>query len=138
MSTQPPAVDHAYPTLVPQVDADGNDMGGIRLPEVSLPLATYTGWNLRSPAIGAPTERTAFLGSFMPLRRTGQEAVAAHDPRASIEDRYKSYADYRDRFEQSLDGLIRGRYILLEDQAPLMQRSKEEWDWITQFWQEEN
>jgi hypothetical protein len=70
LSKQPPTVGCAYPALVPQVDADGNDLGGIRLPEVAAPLATYTGWNLRAASIGAPGERVSFLGSFVPLRRT--------------------------------------------------------------------
>ena len=131
LSKQPPAVKYTYPALVPQVDADGNDMGGIRLPEIAVPLATYTGWNLRPPAIGAPTERLAFLGSFVPLHRTATDTAQAHDPRKAIDDRYKSYADYRARFEQALDQLVRERYILAEDGTQLMNRSKEEWDWIT-------
>jgi hypothetical protein len=49
LSKQPPAVGYDYQTLVPQVDADGNELGGIRLPEIVAPLATYTGWNLRDP-----------------------------------------------------------------------------------------
>src|SRR5579859_2150997 len=85
LSQQPPTVGTAYPTLVPQVDADGNDLGGIRLPEIAAPLATYTGWNLRDPSIGAPTERTAFLGSLLPLPRSTGETTASHDPRRSEE-----------------------------------------------------
>ena len=132
LSLQPPTVGYAYPTLVPQVDADGNELGGIRLPEIAAPLATYTGWNLRSPSIGAPTERTAFLGSFVPLPRSAADASVAHDPREPIEDRYKSYADYRAQFQKALDELVRERYILAEDSAQLISRSREEWEWITQ------
>jgi hypothetical protein len=132
LSKQPPTVLTAYPTLVPQVDADGNDLGGIRLPEVAVPLATYTGWNLRDPSIGAPRERTAFLVSFLPIPKTAAQAANAHDPRLPIEARYKDYADYRTRFETALDGLIHERYLLPEDKAALMERSKQEWDWIDQ------
>lgn len=132
LSKQPPTVGYAYPTLVPQVDADGNDLGGIRLPEIAVPLATYTGWNLRSPSIGAPTERTAFLGSFVPLPRSVADAGAAHDPRRAIEDRYKSYADYSAQFQKALNELVRERYILAEDSAQLTSRSQEEWKWVTQ------
>jgi hypothetical protein len=46
--------------LVPQVDREGNEIAGVHLPEISLPLATYTGWNLRDPSIGAPTQRVSF------------------------------------------------------------------------------
>jgi len=132
LSQQPPTVDAAYPTLVPQVDSDGNDLGGIRLPEQAVPLATYTGWNLRSATIGAPGERLAFLGSFIPLHRTAAEAVAAHDPRTAVSDRYKSYEDYRQRFERALEELIRERYILAEDRTQLLDRSRQEWMWTMQ------
>jgi Alpha/beta hydrolase domain len=133
LSQQPPSVGFAYPTLVPQVDADGNDLGGIRLPEITVPLATYTGWNLRAASIGAPTERTAFLGSFVPFRHTTADAASARDPRAAIEDRYKSYDNYRAQFQQALDELVRQRYMLAEDSAQLLQRSQQEWDWITKY-----
>jgi hypothetical protein len=129
LSKQPPVVEGIYPTLVPQVDADGNDLGGIRLPELTTPLATYTGWNLRSLATGAPSERVAFFGSFVPLPRTAAEAE--HDPRVPIERRYKNYDDYRARFQQSLEELVRDRYILGGDGPALLERSRQEWDWIT-------
>jgi hypothetical protein len=62
---------------VPQVDNDGNDLGGVRLPQLEVPLATYTGWNLRDPKIGMPDERVSFLGSFFPLPKTKADAEAA-------------------------------------------------------------
>ena len=37
----------AYTILVPKVDRDGNDVAGIRLPVVQVPIGTYTGWNLQ-------------------------------------------------------------------------------------------
>ena len=132
LSQQPPSVEYEYATLVPQVDADGNDLGGIRLPEVAAPLATYTGWNLRSPSIGAPTERLPFLGSFVPLRRAKSEALAEHDPRAAVEERYKDYAEYRARFGSALRALVAERYVLQEDSGQLMERSQQEWDWAMQ------
>ncbi len=57
LTIQPPKVGAAFPVLVPQVDADGNEHDGVRLPEVSLPLGTYASWNLRDPSIGAPDQR---------------------------------------------------------------------------------
>jgi hypothetical protein len=135
LSKQPPTAGYDYPALVPQVDADGNDLGGIRLPEIVAPLATYTGWNLRSPAIGAPTERTAFLGSFVPFRRTAADTAAARDPRTAIDERYDSYNDYRASFQKALDKLVQDRYILPGDSAQLMTRSEQEWNWITEYWQ---
>jgi hypothetical protein len=134
LSKQPPTVEYSYPTLVPQVDADGNDLGGIRLPEIVAPLATYTGWNLRSPSIGAPTERTAFLGSFLPLHKTAADAAAAHDPRIAIDDRYKSYDDYRGKFQKAVDELVQEHYILAEDGPALLGNSQKEWNWVQRYW----
>src|SRR5207245_1888899 len=50
------------PYLVPQVDRDGNPVGGLRLPDVAVPLATYTGWNFRSNAIGGTEQFFPLLG----------------------------------------------------------------------------
>src|SRR5262249_11451526 len=61
------APDWPLPLLVPQVDEDGNDRSGIRLPDVAVPLATYTGWNFRSTSIGAPGELVPLLGSSIPF-----------------------------------------------------------------------
>jgi hypothetical protein len=130
LSQQPPTVVAAYPTLVPQVDADGNDLGGIRLPEITVPLATYTGWNLRAPAIGAPTERTAFLGSFMPLPQTSAQAASKGDARTPIDLRYKGYADYCSRFDRAVDELVRQHYVLGEDASILKEAAQPEWDWM--------
>jgi hypothetical protein len=127
LSVQPPTVGYGYPTRVPQVDADGNDLGGIRLPEIAAPLATYTGWNLRTAEIGAAGQRLAFLGSFVPLPKTAAEAEAAHDSRLPVEARYKSYDEYRGQFERAVDGLVSERFILAEDAPHLSDRSREEW-----------
>lgn len=135
LSKQPPTTGYSYPALMPQVDADGNDLGGIRLPEIVAPLATYTGWNLRTVAVGAPRFCIAFLGSFVPLRRTAGEATAAHDPRVAIEDRYKDYDDYRARFQTALDELVSQHYILAEDAPQLASHSQQEWDWIMRYWE---
>lgn len=130
---EPPRVGKPFPTLVPQVDADGNDLGGIPLPEVAAPLATYTGWNLRSPAIGASDQRLPFLGSFVPLPRTQAEAVASHDPRTPILARYQDYDAYRESYIRSLTWLIHQRYILAADRDAMLGYSKVEWDWTMQY-----
>ena len=65
LSIQPPQVGKAFPVLVPQVDSDGNERDGVLLPEISVPLATYTGWNLRDPSIGAP-ERAGCIRGLLP------------------------------------------------------------------------
>ena len=90
----PRLVDAAgYAVLVPAVDADGNDLGGVRAPMVAAPLATYTAWNLRSRgnAAGALHEYT---GSTIPFADTEAERAATGDPRPSVQARYGDAAGY--------------------------------------------
>ncbi|MGB6603987.1 MAG: alpha/beta hydrolase domain-containing protein [Steroidobacteraceae bacterium] len=128
LSIEPPRVEGTYPTLVPQVDADGNELSGVRLPEITVPLATYTGWNLRDPTIGAPTLRVPFEGSYLPFPRTAEEAGIKRDPRRPIAVRYPGRAQYLQRFGAALDELVRERWILPEDRAALLERGGDEWD----------
>jgi len=130
-SVQPPIVGQPFPVLVPQVDQDGNELGGIRLPEFSAPLATYTPWNLRDPSTGAPEQRVPFEGSFLPFPKEAATRLQAGDPRPSIADRYGAKEDYLARYTRALDGLIRDRFVLSEDREALLQRSAEEWDYAT-------
>ena len=88
LSLQPPKVGEAFPVLVPQVDADGNERDGVRLPEISVPLATYASWNLRDASIGAPDQRVSFEDSYLPFPKTAAEREERGDPRRSIEERY--------------------------------------------------
>ena len=70
VTIDPPQVGKAFPTLLPQVDRDGNETAGLRSPELQVPLGTYTGWNLRSPDIGAPTELYDMVGSWIPFAKS--------------------------------------------------------------------
>ncbi|HET7064056.1 MAG TPA: alpha/beta hydrolase domain-containing protein [Rudaea sp.] len=128
ISAQPPKIGSPFPVLVPQVDADGNERDGVRLPQIVVPLATYTGWNLRDASIGAPTERVSFEGSYIAFARTAAEREATHDPRRSIAERYASREDYLRRYGAAIDDLVRQRWLLEEDRALLMQRGELEWD----------
>lgn len=131
LGIQPPKVGEAFPVLVPQVDADGNESDGVRLPELVVPLGTYAGWNLRDPSIGAPDQRVAFEAAYIPFARTASERRKARDPRKSIEERYGSRADYLDRFGHALDELIEQRWVLPEDRAALMTRGQQDWEEAT-------
>ncbi|HXI29951.1 MAG TPA: alpha/beta hydrolase domain-containing protein, partial [Vicinamibacterales bacterium] len=95
------AAGTALPLLVPQVDPDGNERAGIRLPDVAVPLATYTGWNFRKPEIGAPNELVSLLGASIPFAPSRAARDAAHDPRRSIEERYASKDAYLKQVEQA-------------------------------------
>ena len=125
---EPPKVTGAFPVLVPQVDADGIDLGGVRLPEVSVPLATLTGWNLRAPDRGAPEELSEFNGSTFPFAKTRDARAAAHDPRPSIAERYTSREDYLQRVNQAADELIRQRLVLPQDRGYVIDRAARLWD----------
>jgi hypothetical protein len=127
LQLQPPKVGPLYPVLVPQVDADGNERDGVRLPEISVPLATYASWNLRDPSIGAPGERVAFELSYLPFPKTAAERQKSGDPRRSIAERYASREDYLARYTQALDQLIAQRWILPEDRDAFLLRADQEW-----------
>jgi len=127
LSIQPPKVGSAFPVLVPQVDADGNDRAGIHLPEIAVPLATYTGWNLRDPLIGAPDQRVSFEGSFLPFPKTAAERERIGDPRKSVAERYKDRQDYMDQYTKAIDALVKQRWILPEDRDALRERGEIEW-----------
>jgi hypothetical protein len=131
LSLQPPKVGKAFPILVPQVNEDGNETDGVRLPELEVPLGTYAGWNLRDPSIGAPGQRVSFEASYIPFAKTAQERRKGADPRKSIQERYSSREDYLDRFGHALDALIEQRWVLPEDRAALMARGLQEWDEAT-------
>jgi hypothetical protein len=124
---QPPGVGASFPTKVPQVDADGNDRGGINLPELAAPVATYTGWNLRDPAIGAPGRRVAFLGSYLPFARTRSERERTGDPRPSLAERYRDEADYLDQYRKAAQALVRERWLRAEDLPAIIERGRAEW-----------
>ncbi len=128
LSWQPPKVGQPFPVLVPRVDADGNDRDGIHLPEIAVPLATYTGWNLRDPSIGAPDQRLPFEGSYLPFPKTAADRKKSGDPRKSIAERYSSRQDYLDRYSRAIDLLVKERWILPEDRPALLQRGEEEWN----------
>ncbi len=116
---QPPAEGGMYGVLVPKVDRDGNSVAGIRLPAVEVPIATYTGWNLRAPG-HAEGEMCRSSGSYIPFPRTREERLASGDPRLSVEERYRSKADYVLDFDRAADRLVRHGYLLPEDAAAMV------------------
>jgi hypothetical protein len=127
LSLQPPNVGQPFPILVPQVDADGNERDGVRLPEITVPLATYASWNLRDPSIGAPDQRVSFEASYLPFPKTAADGQKSGDARKSIAERYASPEDYLHRYGHALDELVKQRWILEEDRASLLRRADQEW-----------
>jgi hypothetical protein len=105
-----------YATLVPQVDRDGNDLGGIRLPYLQAPLGTFTGWGLIKQELGGATpDICQQLGQFIPFANTKAERLAVSDPRLSIEERYVSQGEYVRAVEEAASALVRQRFLVIED-----------------------
>jgi hypothetical protein len=126
-----PPTAHPLPLLVPQVDGDGNELAGIHLPDVAVPLATYTGWNFRSPSIGQPAELLPLTGSYIPLPVTRAAREASHDPRFSIEERYGSRARYQALVTDRASALVGEGYLLNEDLGTVVDRALARWDATT-------
>jgi hypothetical protein len=124
----PPKVGKSYTNLVAAVDADGNERAGIRLPDISVPLATYTGWNLRHPDIGGPGQTLSLLGSTIPFPATQAEREASGDPRPSIEERYASKEDYLHRVQQAAEALVQQGYLLAEDLPTITEQASQRYD----------
>jgi hypothetical protein len=119
------------PHLVPQVDRDGNDLAGIRDPEVAVPLATTTGWNFRDPSVDNPQDIYQLLGSYIPFAPTRAARQANGDPRLSLEERYGGVDDYLQRIRSAAMDLIRRRYVLAEDLDGILERAKKHWRFAT-------
>jgi hypothetical protein len=128
MAQEPPKVGDPFPALVPQVNADGNETSGIRLPELQVPLATYMGWNLRNPSIGAPTEQYPLTGSMVAFPRTRAEREKSGDPRLSIEERYKDQQEYLAKVEAAAHELAKQRFLLEADVPQVVARAKQRWE----------
>jgi hypothetical protein len=108
-----PANGKIYPSFVPKTDRDGNDLAGVRLPDVTVPLATYTGWALRAGA--AAGDGCEGSGQYIPFPKTKADRLAAGDPRLSIEERYTTASAYADAVKKAVDDLVARRLMLPED-----------------------
>ncbi|MDQ6800637.1 MAG: alpha/beta hydrolase domain-containing protein [Acidobacteriota bacterium] len=112
---EPPRVLGNYPALVPQVGADGNETSGIRSPRVTVPLATYTGWNLRDASVGFPEARQSFTGSFIPFTP------------ARILEIYHDAYDYLGRCAVAAMRLIDERFLVPEELNPTLKAAERDW-----------
>ena len=122
----PPQVGAPFQTLVPAVNADGNETSGIVLPEVAVPLGTYAGWNLRSPQVGADTMLSPLDGMFIPFAKTKADRMKTGDPRLSLEERYPTHADYLARLTEAAQKLRADGFLLAEDALQIIERGKRE------------
>jgi hypothetical protein len=128
ITTEPPKLGAAYRVLVPQVNADGNDVSGVRLPELAVPLGTYTGWNVTVPQLADLRYLSGLVGGFEPFPLTRAQREQSGDARLSVEERYASRSDYLQRVQQAADDLVKRRFMRSEDLPAVMLRAGEIWD----------
>jgi len=121
MDNLPPTAGERYVCLVPQVDVDGNEIAGVRLPEVAVPLATFTGWYHRNPFFSLTIGRNA--GRVWPLARTAEERERTGDPRPSIQERYPTPEAYLEAVTSHLELLFAQRLILAEDHERMLEQA---------------
>lgn len=115
LTTLPPLLlGSPYPVFVPTTDADGNDAAGIRLPEIAVPLATYSGWNVRAAAF-AGDDLCDASGQKIDFAQTKAERLLSGDPRLSIEERYPNHGSYVSQVAQTANNLHKDRLLLDED-----------------------
>ncbi len=129
VSREPPVVGKPFAILVPSVDGDGNEIAGVRMPELEVPLATYTGWNLFNERSGPTHEISSMVGSYIPFPRTRAERKASHDPRPSIEERYGSRSEYLGRVTEAGLALIDDGLLLARDLPAIVRNAASHWDY---------
>jgi len=105
----------SYPDWVSAVDGDGNETGGLRMPDIAVPVATHTGFNPRHPETGGAGQLLEYVGSSLPFAVTAAERSARGDPRPALAERYGSRDDYLDQVRAAADALVGQRYLLAED-----------------------
>ena len=118
-----PVPGKEYTVQMPQVDEDGNDLGGLRSPEVMVPIGTHTGWNLRRAGF-AEGDLASLAGSFVPFARTRAEREANGDPRRSIDERYASHEEYVRQMAEAVRQLQAAGFLLEEDAERYVEAAK--------------
>ena len=126
-SVAPPKEGPAYPVFIAGTDADGNGIGGVRHPLLLAPVATHTGWNLRAVGYGEG-ELYSIIGSLIPFAATAADRQQRGDPRASLEERYGSRAQWVRHLSDATAGLIAERLLLPEDAERLLNAAAASWD----------
>jgi Alpha/beta hydrolase domain len=123
MKIVPPAIIRTIPQLVPRIDADGNELDGIRSPLLQAPLGSYVGWNVTASGF----EKGRYCGntgSFIPFAATKAERLAKADPRPSLEERYKSHAAYVAKVQAAAQDLVAKRYMLPADASRIVEQAQ--------------
>ena len=114
ITMQPPPIRRVLPTVVPTVDADGNETSGVASVLHQVPLGTYTGWNTVASGFYKGRLRNN-AGAFIPFAKTRAERIASGDPRLSLEERYGTHDAYVEKVRGAAARLVRGRFLLQDD-----------------------
>src|SRR5205814_2711917 len=133
ITQEPPQLGAPYRVLVPQVNADSNDVSGVRLPEVAVPLGTYTGWNVTVPQLSdLSLSRLGYLsgliGGFEPFALTKEQREKTGDARLSIAERYTGRQDYLDQVARAAGDLVRQRFMRGEDLPVVLVEAEKIWN----------
>jgi hypothetical protein len=120
MARQPPAITQVVPTLVPRVNADGNETSGIPSVLHQAPLGTYLGWNIQASGF-FKGQICGFSGGYIPFAVTRDERTKSGDPRPSIEERYGTQEGYLCAVKRAAGELVRDRFLLQDDAGRLIE-----------------
>ena len=121
-------VGEPFASKLPQLDPDGNELGGIRLPMTAVPLATHLAWNMVDPNHYRNGEMMGLNGSHIAFARTRAQREASHDPRPSIEERYKNREDYLAKVKLAAGKLVTQGYLLAKDAPMVVEQCAKHWD----------
>ncbi len=113
---EPPTVGEPFPALVPQIDDDGNEIAGIKMPQVAVPLASYTGWNPRTDVF--TTDTYNMVGSTIPF------------PKAKILEKYGTREEYLTKTKAAIRDLVARRLLLAAEADQLEKNAAAQWDWF--------
>ncbi len=124
----PPVEGETYPCLVSAVDSDGNELAGVRLPDITQPVATNAGWNLRDPETGSPDQQALMLGFSRWFPATREEREANNDIRPSIEERYENRDSYVKLVKRDTEKLTQNGFVLEQDVDLVVQNAIDRYD----------
>jgi hypothetical protein len=114
-----PPIKQVIPMVVPRVDADGNELGGVPVVLTSAPLGTYLGWNIT--AAGFHKDQLCdYVGGMIPFAKTKADRMATGDPRLSLEERYKNHQGYVDAVRAAAANAVAQNFLLQVDADALI------------------
>lgn len=129
ITLEPPRLGQPFPTRIPQVDPDGNELGGVRTRELLAPVATHTQWSLRGAVVN-PGELVDFYGTLIPFPRDRAERERRGDPRKSVIERYGDRTAYLEIVRRHAETLVRSGFLLVEDVPGVVERAERHWTWV--------